>query len=247
MASLAGKNPMIKLYLLILGEGVKAYANGKLFTKIIKSYNISKNKYVEQYDMLNDYDKEDFKWATILIKNHYHPKIGQTHKVLTSTKKIEEDYCDDVDSLDKQYTMIKSKKYKYTGDFLRVFQQNLTGEGKFQKLSTTISSDMLQAQAEIEALFMDGTDNLSYMIPYIIHDIYNNAYYIDKEVMYEEVIKKINNQKVREDGSKHVYKHTKPCSIMSSIMSKIFSGGSYSKRRAPKKRTLTIKKVKVIK
>jgi hypothetical protein len=93
---------------------------------------------------------------------------------------------------------------------------------------------MLEAQAEIEALFMDGNDNLTYIIPYIIHDIYNKADYIDKDVKDE-------------NNKEYEYKHVKPCSMMANIMSKIFSGGNYSKRRAPKKRTLTIKKVKVIK
>jgi len=234
-------NPLAYLLFVIVGQGMKTSANVELFTKIMKSYNIGKNKYEKEYEKLNDFDKEDYKVATLLIKNHYHEFIGKKHQIFTSIKKMEEEYCDDVDSLDKQYTLMKSKHYKVNTDFLKVFQQNLKQgvEGKFKKLSKEIPGDQAEAHKKIEEQFIydeNGVkENLSYIIPYIIHDIYYRGKNIDKSVL---------------DAT---YLHKQTCSLLLRIMSKIYSGasstlkGGYSKRRAPKKRTPTRRKVKVIK
>ena len=225
-------NPVMILYWILFQQGTKAVANFKLFTRILKSYKITKNKYQEQYNLLNDAQKKEFKYATFLIKGNYHQRVGHTYDVIKPTQDIMQS-CDDIDSLDIQYRLMNSIHYKSPNDFNMIFGQNsnkfehlynniieiakkniqgLQGQTdneletekekvwrntrklKNDKESLQLESDNLnkniispeRAQLLIENLFKVKNNenkefNYSYMITYILHDIYDNKSYIIKD------------------------------------------------------------------
>jgi hypothetical protein len=123
-------NPLQWFYWIIFQQGAKAVANFKLFRRILKSYKISKNQYAAQYAQLNESEKKDFLYAAILIKSHYNKRVGETFEVLKPAQDIIHS-CDDIESLDIQYRLMKSIHYKGPNDFNKVFKINI---GKFEDL-----------------------------------------------------------------------------------------------------------------
>jgi len=225
-------NPAMILYWILFQQGTKAVANFKLFTRILKSYKITKNKYQAQYNLLNDAQKKEFKYATLLIKSNYHERISHTYDIIKPTQDIMQS-CDDIDSLDTQYRLMNSIHYKSLNDFNMVFGQN---SNKFENLYNNIieiakqniqgiqaqTDDALEKEKEkvwrntrklkndkeslqleidnlnkniisperaqllIENLFKIKNNenkvfNYSYMIAYILHDIYYDKSYIIKD------------------------------------------------------------------
>jgi hypothetical protein len=131
------------------------------------------------------------------------------------------------------------KKIKDPADFMKVFASK--DETKFKKLydETNSSNYVLEdIQHRIEKLFVINMNEYYYIIPYILHDIYNNGLFI------------------KHGDLKYIkYLHpTEKCSPIKNVLkripgiSKFFPMiGGYSSRRAPKKRIVTIKRVKVTK
>jgi hypothetical protein len=108
-------------YWIVFQQGAKAIANFKLFRRILKSYKISKNQYATQYAQLSEEQKKDFLFAAILIKTHYNKRVGDTFEVLKPAQDILYS-CDDIESLDVQYRLMKSTHYKGPDDFNKVFK-----------------------------------------------------------------------------------------------------------------------------
>ena len=124
-------NPLQWFYWIIFQQGAKAVANFKLFRRILKSYKISKNQYAVQYAELSEPQKKDFLYAAMLIKTHYNKRVGDTFEVLKPAQDIIYS-CDDIESLDIQYRLMKSTNYKGPSDFNKVFKTNTPG--KFENL-----------------------------------------------------------------------------------------------------------------
>lgn len=169
----------------------KSVANYRLYNRLINSYNVVKDKYKTQYAKLNKDEIEDFKYAIILLKENYHETIGSIAEVFKSTLNLDES-CENIDSLDKKNELIYSiETNKTPDDFLAVFKQPISGSGKFK----TLYDDLIQnpilgdtqskeeaIQGRIEELFTIDKKNCSYLIPYLLYDIYHKGAYIDKDI-----------------------------------------------------------------
>ena len=113
------------LYSMVINEGVKSVKNFKLFYKTMRAFNIVKEKYKPNYELLNEEQKNDFGYAIRLIHRFYNKKIGQTFSVLSTKRKLNES-CSDEESLEKQYRLmigIRNNSYE-KNEFKDVLTKN---------------------------------------------------------------------------------------------------------------------------
>ena len=290
-------NPSQWLYWVVFQQGAKAIANYKLFTRILKSYKMTKDKYKNEYNALSETEKDDFLYASILIKSHYNERIGNTFEVIKPSQDIMES-CDDIESLDTQYRLMKSKHYKDAADFNIIFKQNNPNKFKYlyenmkteaaksieteqrdavEKLAKEKEKSYLfrktakiqkqndklgvesekmneniitleRAQQLIEKLFVlnvNGKEvNYSYMIPYILHDIYKGTY-IPSKVKDIRYLHKSDCSSVNSLWTSVKAKYLNPMEKYDVSKKSEVKIGGYSRRRAPKNKIPTIKRLKV--
>jgi hypothetical protein len=155
-------SPVYFLYWILFQQGAKGVANYKLFKRIIQSYKITRNKYESDYKALDEKQKKDFIYAAILIKSHYHQRIGETFSVIKPAQDIMES-CDDIESLDTQIRLMKSKHYKDPGDFNDIFKNKV---GKFEELyrgMSDIAKDSIDSNKQSADNKLERDNDRSYL------------------------------------------------------------------------------------
>jgi hypothetical protein len=95
----------------LTGMAVKARNNYRLVMKLIRSYNLKKQKFKKQYIQIlaNPESKLEFEYACKLIKRYYDPDIGKQFQILRTSKDIHNS-CSEFRVLEKQYSLLNSAK-----------------------------------------------------------------------------------------------------------------------------------------